>query len=64
MKEFVVIDVDAEGEVETGIPFVDDFEVMELDVGESTYRKLVYLDPRMTIILWISDWSLIFSDYS
>ena len=31
MKEFVVVDVDTDGEVESGVPFVDDLEVVELE---------------------------------
>jgi hypothetical protein len=34
VQQFVVVDVDADGEVESGVPFVDDLEVVELhEVG-------------------------------
>lgn len=34
MEEFIVVDIDAECEVETLISFVDDFEVVELGRGQ------------------------------
>ena len=30
MQELIVIDIDAEGEIEPSITLIDDFEVMEL----------------------------------
>ena len=64
VEKLVVIEVDAEGKVQASIPLVDDFKVVELHVDWITYKKLVYLELLMTIIRWISDWSLIFYDSS
>ena len=50
VQQLVVVDVDAEGEVEASVPLVDDFEVMELRSGVGTSRKLVSLELLITII--------------
>lgn len=61
VQQFIIIEVDAHGEVEPGVALIDDLKVVELGKGAVTSRKLVYLDPRATIMRWISDCSLTFS---
>lgn len=63
MQELIVRQVDAQGEVQTGVPLVNDFEIVKLHKAETTSRKLVSFELRITIILWISDCSFTFSDY-
>lgn len=50
MQEFVVVDIDADGEVEALVSLIDDFEVVELDGRGSTSMKSVCLESRPTII--------------
>ena len=54
MQKFVIVDINTKGEVQSSVSFVDDFEVVQLSVKKvDTSRKLVCLESRMTIILWI-----------
>lgn len=53
MQEFVVVDVDADCEVEPLVSFVDDFEVVELGGDMGTSMKSVCLESRPTIMRWI-----------
>lgn len=54
MQKFVIVDINTKGEVKSSVSFVDDFEVVQLSVKKvDTSRKLVCLESRMTIILWI-----------
>jgi hypothetical protein len=61
MEEFVIIDVDADCEVESLVAFVDDFEVVELGGGGGTSMKSVCLESRPTIMRWIYDCRRTFS---
>jgi len=60
MEKFVVVDVDADCEVEALVSLVDNFEIVKLDGGVSTSMKSVCLESLPTIIRWIYDWSLSF----
>jgi len=55
MEKFVVVDVDADCEVEALVSLVDNFEIVELDGGVGTSMKSVCLESLPTIIRWIYD---------
>lgn len=61
MQEFIVVDIDADCEVQSLVSLVDYLEVVELPTNTTTSMKSVCLESRPTIIRWISDCSLIFS---
>ena len=50
MKELVIIDIDANSEVESLVSFVDNFEVMELGYSWGTSMKSVCLESLPTIM--------------
>lgn len=61
MEQFVVVDIDADSEVEALVSLVNDFEVMELSGRWGTSMKSVCLESLPTIMRWIYDCSLSFS---
>lgn len=61
MQKFIIVDIDADREVESLVSLVDDFEVVELSHPIITSMKSVCFESLPTIIRWISDCRRIFS---
>ena len=53
MEELIIVDIDADGEVEALVSLVDDLEVVELGREGTTSMKSVCFESRPTIIRWI-----------